>query len=865
MKKTIKTLYMSGLIAGTCLATPCFAQTGQPQGKAADSINIAANSKYDQAKKFKRFMFGDHYRKEWATPVNIEILDMETEAGGLTPVKIGGGLQTASLRLKGADGKQYVLRSVNKDPSKAIVSELRGTFAEDVVQDQISSSNPYAPLVVSALADAAGILHSKPRLVYVPASHRLTSFAEPFAETLCLFEERPSGNEENNPAFGYATSVINSEKLLERVLADSKYGVDARAFVKARLFDMWIGDWDRHEDQWLWAGTEKHGQTIYQPIPRDRDQAFSKMDGVIPQLATRKWGIRKIQGFDEKIKDLNGLNMAGMHLDRNFTTSLTMKDWQLAAQELKEALTEDVIDAAFKEMPASIFAISGKKTVAHLKQRRFDLLDYATEYYQFLAGEVNVVGTNAKEIFEVNRNDDEVTTVTVYSTDGNAEKDRIIFRRAFFTGETKEIRLYGLNGADVFNISGHAKKGILVRVIGGKDRDNVIDQSFVTGGSRQTKIYDDAENNFQTGAEARKFISHDSLKTVYNRKSFRFDWLAPLQSPGYNPDDGLYLGGGLIYKKQAFGKEPYGSMHTVIGKYAFQTGAYSFRYNGIFRETIGKWDLHVDAKINAPNYVRNYYGLGNETVQLDTTKTYYRVRFDEIVLSSSLHRQWGTKHTVSAGTSFQSIKMEENNDRFAGSEHSKLDSSDFVRKNYGQLELNYQFSTIDNPLYPRKGVKIEAGARYIQNTKESDQHFAQLYSEASFYTSKGPLTIASRTGIATNTSDDYEFFQANTLGGISNLRGYRRDRYAGTTSVYHNTELRWSINTLNADLVKGTWGLLAFVDQGKVWVKNEESDKWHYGYGGGVWILPFNRVALTATYGISKEDKLVTIGAGFLF
>jgi len=44
----------------------------------------------------------------------------------------------------------------------------------------------------------------------------------------------------------------------------------------------------------------------------------------------------------------------------------------------------------------------------------------------------------------------------------------------------------------------------------------------------------------------------------------------------------------------------------------------------------------------------------------------------------------------------------------------------------------------------------------------------------------------------------------------------------------------------------------------------EDSNSWHYGYGGGLWLLPFNKMALTATYG-SKEEKLVSISAGFLF
>jgi hypothetical protein len=295
MKKLLTITYISGIAILPVIlsSSPAAAQTQQDETKS--TIRVAANPEYDKAGKMKRFFFGDHYRKEWATPVEIELLDLEVEAGGLTVIKMGGGLQTKSLRLRGGNGREYVLRTVDKDPSKAIVYELRGTFADDVVQDQISSGNPYAPLVVASLAEAAGIFHTTPKLVYVTKSPRLGEFGPFFDSTLCLLEERPSGSEEDNAAYNFSKKILNTEKVFEKVLSNSSFEVDQKAFLKARLFDMLIGDWDRHEDQWLWASFEKENKTIFQPIPRDRDQAFSKMDGVIPQLATRKWAIRKIQ------------------------------------------------------------------------------------------------------------------------------------------------------------------------------------------------------------------------------------------------------------------------------------------------------------------------------------------------------------------------------------------------------------------------------------------------------------------------------------------------------------------------------------------------------------------------------------------
>ncbi|HEX7846284.1 MAG TPA: BamA/TamA family outer membrane protein, partial [Chitinophagaceae bacterium] len=756
MKRNFNRACMWVLISASAyiLPTTTKAQLYHPT-EPSGTITIAANTQYDKAGKMKRVFFGDHYRKEWATPVEIPILDLETFAGGLTPVKVGGGLQTKSLRLKGNDGRVYVLRMVNKDVSKAIVAELRETFAQDIVQDQVSSANPYAPMVVASLAKAAGIFHSMPQMVYVPKTDRLEEFNNLFGETVCLIEERPTDKSETNEAFGFSNSVVNTEKLLGKVFISTDNTVDERAFLKARLFDMLIGDWDRHEDQWLWAVFKEEDKTIYKPIPRDRDQAFSSMDGLIPMAATRKWGVRKIQDFDYTIRDVYGLNMSGGHLDRNFTTRLTLKNWLRIAEEIQDSLTDEVIADAFREMPDAIYNISGKETVAKLKRRRADLQKYAADYYHFLSKEVNITGTSQKEVFEVVRLNNDSTLVTVYHVNEETERREEVYQRVFLRSETNEIRLYGLGGDDKFSINGYVNKGILVRVIGGKGSDIVSVTSRVKQAGHQTMIYDDQKSIFHHSKDTRSYISNDTLKNNYNRKAYVFDWLAPLGGPGYNVDDGFLLNTGFILKKQQFGKAKYGQLHMLTGSYAFSTQAWALGYTGVFREFIGKSDLHLDINYHSPSYTRNYYGLGNETVNdEDADKNYYRLRMSQFSFGSSMHRQLGKKHTISLGSEFQTVNIENSDGRFISTGGSKLDSADFERKKYANLKFAYQFNTLDNPLFPRKGIKFTAGATYTRNLDEKEKQFVEMFSEASTYFSLGRFTFASRAGVATNSNDD---------------------------------------------------------------------------------------------------------------
>src|SRR2546425_7639594 len=84
-------------------------------------------------------------RDLWATPLDVEVLDLSRFAGGLTPTGCGGRRQKKELRMLGKDGPQYVFRPLDKDPTLALPAQLRATFAQAQVQDHISPAHPCAP------------------------------------------------------------------------------------------------------------------------------------------------------------------------------------------------------------------------------------------------------------------------------------------------------------------------------------------------------------------------------------------------------------------------------------------------------------------------------------------------------------------------------------------------------------------------------------------------------------------------------------------------------------------------------------------------------------------------------------------------
>ena len=92
-----------------------------------------------------RFFLGSDYRDTWGTPVSVEVLDLAREAGGLTPERRVGGQQTKALAIKGADGRSYTFRGLEKDASHLLDSidpQLKDTIIEKMLNDQMAAQHP---------------------------------------------------------------------------------------------------------------------------------------------------------------------------------------------------------------------------------------------------------------------------------------------------------------------------------------------------------------------------------------------------------------------------------------------------------------------------------------------------------------------------------------------------------------------------------------------------------------------------------------------------------------------------------------------------------------------------------------------------
>ena len=87
----------------------------------------------------------------------------------------------------------------------------------------------------------------------------------------------------------------------------------------------------------------------------------------------------------------------------------------------------------------------------------------------------------------------------------------------------------------------------------------------------------------------------------------------------------------------------------------------------------------------------------------------------------------------------------------------------------------------------------------------------------------------------------------NHDNGGKTLRGYRRSRFFGKTTMYSQNEIRW-VKNVKSYLYNGKFGLLALYDVGRVWMPAEKSNTRHSGVGGGIILSPYNRTTVAAGY-----------------
>lgn len=818
--------------------------------------------------------WGQHYRQVYGTKVKARTAVLDTLYGGLEVVRPGGGNQTKSLRVVTKDGKEYNMRALKKSAVqylentafKGVNGEkyLTNTVPEELILDFYTAAHPYAAFAIPEIAKAAEVFYTTPELYYVPTQERLGKYNEEYGDQLFMIVERPTDDFKNRKSFGYPDDVESTDDLLETLRDDEDYIVNEEAYIRARIFDMLIGDWDRHSDQWRWAEFENEkGKKEFVPIPRDRDQVFANFDGkFLNTLRNMIGGANQLAVYGENIEDVKWFNEAGSKLDRALIKRSDKTVWMKQAEFLQNAITEETINKAFKNIPPEV----QDTTIAEIKKqfiaRKGNLTAIVARYYTEFMKFQMITGTDKDDYFEIERFEDGTTKIKTYRIK-DGEKGEELFERTFNSSETKEIWLYGLDDDDTFEVTGTAKKPILIRIIGGQNKD-----TYNIKEGKKIKIYDRRSKNsdvVERGGAHFRFTNfyqanlYDYTKKPKKKSTFNLSLVN-------NPDVGNAIGLSFQKDKNDFITNPYGKRTILTINYQTITQGLKVAFEKGFAAIFSDINLVFEGTYTSKNFTENFFGFGNETENREESLS---LDFNRVNLSYA-NGSIGLERDSDYGSFFQlkmdieSVEIFRNGDNFF---NQQLAKSLGERRYFAKPNFTYTYENFDNGLIPTKGMSFTTTVGGI-DAFESESLTGFLKSSVTFYNS---LSSNNRFVLKTNArthllvGDNPMFFQSPQLGATTGLRGYRNERFTGEQSFVGNADFSYRFQQLKTFLFPITFIAYGGYDVGRVWVENDSSDKWHSSYGGGFYLRWTDAIKGNVSTFYGEEGVRLQFGLGFTY
>ncbi len=710
--------------------------------KYKDTFEASIYTKKETQKSgFYRWFFGDHYRQVYSKDIEVPVLNLNTLPGNVHAISEGGGSQSRSLRLIDDNEHEYTAREVRKSATRFIQTSIadyyvedymENTVAEDMVQDFYTTAHPYANYALNPIFDSLNILNAEPKLYYLPKQEPLGIFNEDYGDKLYMLETHVGDENKDLELFGKPDDIISTTDLIDKLRESKNDYVDEDMYLKERLTDLLIGDWDRHFDQWRWGAHEQaDGTTKYEVIRRDRDQAFPKYDGVFVKLL--KAGailLRKMQTYEEEVSSIKWLTLSAYPLDQAVIKNSDWEVWQKQVEFIQTTLTDETIDAAFKTLPEAVQDESVEYIIRTLKARREKLGEIAKEYYDFLNKHQIILGTEDDDKFLITRKSKGVTTIQIN------KEDSVVYEHTFKKELTKEIWLYGLDGEDEFTLEGDGDQLIDLKILGGENND-----IYDFKNNKKAKVYDykSKKNTFEQKSIHKWLVdSYDINNYDSDKRKLNANTILP--SIGYDPDAGFKVGFRDTYTIKGLANNPFSSKHMLTAQFYSATSGIEVNYTGEFAHLFYNWNFKLDAGFTTPNYAINYFGTGNDTAYEEDAvdRDFNRLKIQQWNFSPSLvYRNDGLQFEV--GPTLESISVEYDANNVTANIFAQ-DDDVFSTQNYVGGEANFQYKNKD-PLiaYPKRGYQFDLTTGYKTNLdKEFNNSFSYLKPTLSVRLSAAP-------------------------------------------------------------------------------------------------------------------------------
>jgi len=672
----------------------------------------------------------------------------------------------------------------------------------------------------------------------MPNDSLLGEFAKEFAGRLGEVEESPGhSKKKGGESFAGAHEIIDSDSLRKLMDKDPREHIDARAMLTARLMDVYLNDIDRHPGQWKWARLKKGVDSPWEPIPRDRDQAFVAYHGVLIGIA--RMGAPNLVKFDGNIS-IPGLTYNSLEMDRRLLASLERPVWDSIATELTRRLTDQVIDSAVHKMPVEYWP-TAPAMAATLRLRRDNLRAAATRFYLYLAAVVDVHGTDAADRATVRRLENGIVEVKLES--GGEQ----FFLRRFDARETHEIRIYLHGGDDSSFVAGDVARSIPVKIIGGNGVNWLSDSSTVGGSKRPSTIIDQGETEGVDYGPDTLFFRRPYVEVNGKLEQPGVDRgskLVPVLSIRSDLELGITPRLGADYYTYGFRKYPYASVIGAEAEHAISLPGWRFAAHADkrFEDT----PLHIEGSASYSQFAElTYHGLGNDTP--DSSRGFFDVRQRQTELHAALGIALGKSSDLSIGPVVKLTQTDSIPNRFIAITRP-YGFGDF---NEAGLRVAFHHEVYDRLMNPTRHFKLDIyGTAYpvLGDVKNTFEDLAiEAGQQATFPVAFTP-TLVWRIG-ARKVFGDFPYFESAFIGENHTVRRLEPQRYAGDAAVYASSELRIPLADF-AVLLPMQWGVIGTAESARVYVGSASPGGWHNAFGGGLWVGLKNQsfiVSCTAT------------------
>ncbi len=832
-----------------------------------------------QREGFGRKLWGENYRAANNAKEEMPLLWLSELEEQLRPVRASSDYTTQNLELLSMRGRAFELRSLEREAKRVLPYPFNDSVLRRVIEDNFSAIHPMASLPLPYLQKAAGIPHTRPQLFFLPQQKALGSFNRDYSDQLYLLEEDPAQNQLTSRDYPDTSAYLTTRELIRQLIRNPRHSVDESALIRARLFDLLIGDLDRGFEKWYWRQETSPEGIEYTPLGRMHDLAFSRYDGFLAWLGKLLFPQAYVPGsYDaDKIPSISKLTYPSRFLDRGLLNEAGPEVWEKQARHLQASLTDSVLQFAFRNAwPKRLYELDGERLISSLQNRRNKLGELAREFYRHLAQQVNVLGSQKSDWFRVERLPGKRVRVQL-SEDSTYREEHILYDRTFQKKETRSVILYGMGGEDHFQVVGKNQGGMKVRMIGGPGKDTFRDRSRGLYWIPKNLFYDarSEEREVEAGPGTGTRFTKDPRMTTFNPIAVDQDnpVLRILPKFSINPDDGLVIGLGASLTTFGFKKRPFETRQELAVFWGTFTNGFAAEYQGEANRALGPFSLVLDARYQTPLYTINFYGFGNETVNQEDElgRGFNRVRQNLIRVVPALKLNLKSNSYFSAGLRYEQIRIDRVPNRiFSDSLPAGVDSSLFSWQRFVGPVLAFEFQNLDNPAFPSRGIDIRAEVGTIYRLTVRKQTVLYAKAELSTYLGlnrKEDLVLAGRAGFHHLFTADFEFYQAANIGGSgenATTRGFRRNRFTGQTAAYGNGELRWRFLQSQNRSFPFSLGAYAGLDVGRVWLEGERSSTWHHGLGGGIFFSPLD--LFTGVFDVFYGDReRLTVFADFKF